>query len=348
MAGIEVKGAVLMTLRSGRSSRTVFAVLVAGLTLAGCSGGSTSSDPKPVQPTARSTTLPVSAKALTAPKVVVTRDLGLKVIGSFGHQPSVRPSTATPPTAITLQVLKAGAGPKVALGQVLIANYQIRTWGSSKVKPVVVDDSFTRGMPIAAIVGAGQVLKNWDGAVIGQTVGSRVLVTLPGDANAASAGATPTTGRLVTRSATGPPMLAVIDIVAALSKDTAADGVKVTVKTGAGLPSVRSEPGQRPEVTSVSGIKQTAPISQLLLDGTGAAIDTGRTLVLQVIQVDATTSKTVSQTWGGTPILLRADQLLPTVHALTGSRVGSRALAVVPASGKGHAQVLVIDVISQV
>jgi hypothetical protein len=335
-----------MTDLSRSAIRTTAAALVAGLALAGCSSGSTS-HPRPTQLSGASTTLAVSPKALTAPKVVAARDLGLTVAGQFGRRPNVKPPTGAAPTELTVQVLESGTGAKVILGQVLIADYQVQTWGSSKTKPVVVDDSFTRGTPIAAIVGAGQVVKNWDGALIGQKVGSRVLVVLPAGSAGPGVAATSRTGPPPAGPAAGQPMLVVVDILATLPKDTAANGAKVSVKAVAGLPTISSEPGKQPEVTSVSGIKQTIATSQLLLKGNGAAITPGHTLVVQMIQVDAATSRMVNQTWGGTPLLMRSDQLLPTVPALTGSRVGSRALAVIPASGQGHAQVLVVDLISQ-
>jgi hypothetical protein len=337
-----------LTSRSRSTTRASATVLVVvGLAVTGCTSESTGTRARSTQPTGRTATLPVSTKPLAAPQVTTVKDLGLTVTGDYGRRPTVKPPTGTPPNGITVQVLKAGTGAKVALGQVLIAHYQVQTWGEGKAKPVVVDDSFARGMPIAAIVGAGNVLKNWDGALIGQKVGSRVVVTLPGDPTTASPPADQTTGQAGTRAPSGPAMLAVVDILAAMPKDTAAAGTRVSIKTGAGLPAVRSEPGKRPEVTGTSSVKTTVASSHLLLKGAGAAIASNRTLVLQVIQVDATTHKTISQTWGGTPILMRADQLLPTVPALTRSRVGSRAVAVFPASGTGHPQVLLVDVISQ-
>jgi hypothetical protein len=336
-----------LTDRSRSTARSAAAVLVvAGLAVAGCTSESTGTRARSSPPNGRTATLPVNPKPLAAPKVAVVPDLGLTVTGGYGHRPTVIPPTGTPPSGITVQVLKGGTGAKVALGKILIAHYQIQTWGSGKTKPIVVDDSFARGMPVAAIVGAGNVLRNWDGALIGQKVGSRVLVTLPGDTTPPKPSAAQT-GQTGKQAPAGPAMLAVVDVLAVMSKDTAADGARVTIKTGAGLPSIHSEPGKRPEVTGTSGIKTTVANSHLLLDGAGASIAPHRTLVLQVIQVDATTHKTISQTWGGTPILMRADQLLPTVHALTRSRVGSRAVAVVPASGTGHPQIIVIDVISQ-
>jgi hypothetical protein len=89
------------------------------------------------------------------------------------------------------------------------------------------------------------------------------------------------------------------------------------------------------------------PASQLLLDGTGDAISGRRTLVLQVLQVDGATRRTLSQTWGGLPLVQPADQVPGLVPALVGARVGSRAVAVLPAADGGHPQVLVVDVVGQ-
>jgi FKBP-type peptidyl-prolyl cis-trans isomerase len=328
--------------RSRRIALAVLSPVIVGVALAACSGpaGSTGStaEPSGVKPLTQSST---SVTLVKPPKVTVSRDLGIEVKGKFGQKPSFASPASKAPLVLQLQVVAAGAGPKVGLGQVLIANYKLQTWGSKSSKPAVVDDSFARGTPVAAIVGAGQVVKGWDGALIGQRVGSRVLLTLPADRIV-----TPTNGQSGA-SQIAEPMVMVVDILGVMARDAAATGKSVALEVAPGMPVVKSQPGKRPEVTSVEGIRPEGGPSQLLVDGEGAAIVKGKTLILQTIQIDAVTRQTLNQTWGGTPMLSRADELLARVPALSGSRVGSRALAVLPAVGSGHAQVLVVDVISQ-
>lgn len=326
-----------------RAAAGVAAVLAAGLVLAACSGEPAARDHRADGAPARSTTLPVGRQPTTT--VADAHDLGLTVTGGFGRPPKVKAPTGRPPTALTRQVLAPGAGARVAPGTVLIAHYQLRTWGTAEHRPVLVDDTYTAGMPIAVTVGAGQVLGGWDRALVGQRVGARVLVALPAEARSPGAGATV---RPAPPGAAGSAMVAVVDILAAMPPDTAATGTEVAVTDRKGLPAVTSRTGRRPEVTSTPGVDPTRALSRLLLRGRGPRLEPRRTLILQMIQVDAATGQTTQQTWGGTPVLVRTDQLVPTVRALRGARVGSRALAVVPAAGTGHAQLLVVDVIAQV
>lgn len=326
-----------MTNRIGRTAAALLATSLAGAALTGCTGSSarqSTAGGAASSATAQSARQRVPAvPALTAaPKVKQSKDLGVTVSGGYGTSPHVKLPSGPTPRERSLQVLHQGSGGQVALGRLLVAQYQITTWGSSTAKPQVLDDAFARKSPVALVVGARQALDDWDAALVGQTVGSRVLLLLPGTGGT---------------SATARAKAVVVDILGVLPADGTAAGTAVDRRPG--LPEVVSGPDHRPRVGSVDGVTGRTAASQLVLAGTGPAISRGRTLVLQVLQADATTGKTLSQTWGGVPMLQRADQLQALVPALVSARVGSRAVAVLPApGGAAHAQVLVLDVVGQV
>ncbi len=48
-------------------------------------------------------------------------------------------------------------------------------WRTKKV----FDSSWSRSTPFALNIGVGQVIKGWDTGLIGQTVGSRVMLVIP-------------------------------------------------------------------------------------------------------------------------------------------------------------------------
>jgi len=48
-------------------------------------------------------------------------------------------------------------------------------WRTKKV----FDSSWSRSQPTAFNIGVGQVIKGWDSGIVGQTVGSRVLLVIP-------------------------------------------------------------------------------------------------------------------------------------------------------------------------
>src|SRR5581483_9909982 len=123
---------------------------------------------------------------------------------------------------------------------------------------------------------------------------------------------------------------------------------------------VSSTPAEEPTITSVAGVNAPKkPVSELLVKGTGAAIDPSKTLVLQLVQADLATGKDTQATWGKAPQLVNASSVLTVASALKSQRIGSRAVvllpatAAVPASGSSAAQpakaaqVLVIDVVGQ-
>ncbi|WP_169787700.1 FKBP-type peptidyl-prolyl cis-trans isomerase [Luteipulveratus mongoliensis] len=79
-----------------------------------------------------------------------------------------------PPTTLKSQVLIKGTGPKVIAGQQLLSNYTGQVWGGA-----VFDAAAKQGQPVPFQIGAGQVIAGWDKTLVGQTVGSRVLIVVP-------------------------------------------------------------------------------------------------------------------------------------------------------------------------
>jgi FKBP-type peptidyl-prolyl cis-trans isomerase len=100
----------------------------------------------------------VSAKAGTAPTIAVS-------------------SSKTPPSSLVTKTLIKGSGTAVAAGQTVVAQYVGAIWRTGKV----FDSSWTRGTPFGFTIGAtpSQVITGWDKGLIGQTVGSRVMLVVP-------------------------------------------------------------------------------------------------------------------------------------------------------------------------
>lgn len=82
--------------------------------------------------------------------------------------------TAQPTDALQQAALIKGDGPEVTSGQTLIVNYLGQIYGGDKP----FDESFSRDAYETAI-GVGAVVKGWDDGLVGQTVGSRVLLAIP-------------------------------------------------------------------------------------------------------------------------------------------------------------------------
>lgn len=276
---------------------------------------------------------------------------GITVTGAFGATPTVTiPGTAAP-KALTEQTLIAGTGATVDAGDTLIANYVGETWAT---KPKVFDSSFSRGEPAGFVIGKNQVIPGWDKTLVGKKLGTRMLLTIPpadgyGSSGNSQAGISGTD-----------TLVFVVDLIATYKPDASAPGTVDSDVPATGWPKISNVPAKEPTITSVAGVKApAAPESKLLVKGSGAKIDTSKTLVLQLVQTDIATGKQTEASWGQAPQLVAAADVLQIATALTGQSIGARAVALVPATQAvaatassaaepaSPAAVLVIDVVGQ-
>jgi FKBP-type peptidyl-prolyl cis-trans isomerase len=95
--------------------------------------------------------------------------------GAAGKGPTITvPSTAAPKT-LQVKTLIKGSGAVVKKGQYLVVQYTGVNYRTKKV----FDSSWSRSAPFATVIGEGQVIPGWDTGLVGQTVGSRVLLVIP-------------------------------------------------------------------------------------------------------------------------------------------------------------------------
>ena len=100
--------------------------------------------------------------------------------------PTVTIPKADPPAEEQIEVLKKGTGDVVAAGASVVLQYQGVIWGTG----AVFDQSWGNGPVTLATT---DVIEGFSDALIGQSVGSQVLVVIPpgkgyGDAGVSSAG----------------------------------------------------------------------------------------------------------------------------------------------------------------
>ncbi|GMA19730.1 FKBP-type peptidyl-prolyl cis-trans isomerase [Arsenicicoccus piscis] len=80
------------------------------------------------------------------------------------------------PTTLQSEVLIKGNGPAVAKGQTVFAHYTGVVWATGKK----FDSSWDHGTaPLSMPVGVSQLIPAWDKVLVGQTVGSRVVIVAP-------------------------------------------------------------------------------------------------------------------------------------------------------------------------
>ncbi|MCL2423600.1 MAG: FKBP-type peptidyl-prolyl cis-trans isomerase [Micrococcales bacterium] len=94
--------------------------------------------------------------------------------GGFGDRPTLMFPDGPAPADLQVQVLVPGSGAVVEAGQEIEVNYLGQTWGGS-----IFDTSYDRGETISFGIGMGSVIAGWDQGLVGQTIGSRVLLSIP-------------------------------------------------------------------------------------------------------------------------------------------------------------------------
>lgn len=97
-----------------------------------------------------------------------------EVSGSFGEKPVLTFPANDPSGDLEVQVLQAGTGEVVEAGDNIEVHYLGQVWAGG-----VFDNSYDRRDTITFGIGIGQVIAGWDDGLVGKTVGSRVVLSVP-------------------------------------------------------------------------------------------------------------------------------------------------------------------------
>ena len=138
------------------------------------------------------TQMGVNAKDTLVFVVDISKKVGAKddISGKQSASPANMPSVVAPtgkaatftipdstrkPTKLLTSVLIKGTGPKVLSGQTILVQYTGATLADGKV----FDSSWNDAGVMGTVIGQGKVIPGWDQGLVGQTVGSRVLLSIP-------------------------------------------------------------------------------------------------------------------------------------------------------------------------
>jgi FKBP-type peptidyl-prolyl cis-trans isomerase len=115
------------------------------------------------------------------------------VSAKAGSAPTLTFPSSAPPSGLVTKTLVKGNGAKIVKGDYVIAQYVGYNWRTKKA----FDSSWSHGSPLGFPIGASpeQVIPGLDKGLVGQTVGSRVMLSIPpaqgyGSAGASQAGIT--------------------------------------------------------------------------------------------------------------------------------------------------------------
>ncbi len=120
--------------------------------------------------------LSASTPLATATGAAIPPVAGLPTAIVDGAKPAqiTVPKTKAPTTLIAQPLIK-GAGAVVKSGQSIKVSYTGVLWKDGKK----FDASGDHGAPVNIQIGAGKVIPGWDKGLVGQTVGSRILLVVP-------------------------------------------------------------------------------------------------------------------------------------------------------------------------
>lgn len=328
--------------------------LAAALLLTGC--GSDQPDPNasaspapaatdtPSAPTSESASPTASpTPSPTAPKVTPSTNLDqITVTGSVGQAPKVKVPTPWAIDETRTKVLVGSNGPLIAEDATVTVDY----YGVDGRTGKKFDDSYSRGAP--ASFPLDQVVPGFKKGLLGQKLGSRVLIAMPGTDAYDSAGGRPDSGIEV-----GDTLIFVVDIKAPLT------GPKGTaVKPAPGLPTVTDQAGV-PEITIPKAAAPTKLEVQPLIKGSGDKVAAQSTITFNYRWVRWSDGSVIEETYSsGKPATAPLAKLLKGMQTgLSGQPVGSRVLLVIPPSesypegntqlkiNKGETLVMVVDLL---
>ena len=78
------------------------------------------------------------------------------------------------PDGLVVQVLEAGDGAAVVAGQSITVHYSGWLWDGT-----TFDSSWDRGEPISFVIARGSLIDGWVDGIVGQPVGSKLLLVVP-------------------------------------------------------------------------------------------------------------------------------------------------------------------------
>ena len=116
--------------------------------------------------------------------------------------PAVEFGGAEKPDSLVVEVLERGEGAPVVAGQSITVHYTGWLWDGAKF-----DSSWDRGEPISFVIARGSLIDGWVDGLVGQPVGSKVLLVIPPEAAYGARGTGPIPG--------GATLVFAVDLIAA-------------------------------------------------------------------------------------------------------------------------------------
>jgi peptidylprolyl isomerase len=233
-------------------------------------------------------------------------------------------------------VLSPGDGRTVEAGDFLAVNVLSQVWAGDEL-----ESSYDRGESVTFPVGSGQVITGWDAGLVGQKVGSRVMLSVPPDLAYGEEGYS---DARIPGSVT---LVFVFDILGAYAADVGGDAdATPTAEAMSVVPLVRGELGSITSLSVPEGASEPTVLSTVVLaEGSGQPVVAGE-VVVQYTWATWDNARGQSTWVAGAPAVLQVGAGGP-FDGLAGVPMGSRALVQVPADENSPAVAMVVDLVDQ-
>ncbi|MFG2308165.1 FKBP-type peptidyl-prolyl cis-trans isomerase [Streptomyces sp. NPDC048566] len=299
--------------------RSLLIAVPAGLvTLAGC-GDDGKSD------TAKSSSSPSASSSASAPPPPKIVDGPLPAITAgtkFGEKPTVAKGSGDPSKDLAVRTVIAGNGTTVAENDYIQANYLGQVWSTAKV----FDNSYDRKTPLVIQLAQGGIIDGWRYGLVGKKAGSRVEMAVPptwgyGSQGNAQAGIKGTD-----------TLVFVVDIEKTFNAKSSAKGKDVP-QSDAALPKVGTNTdGKAPSIDVPKGDAPTKLVAEYVIEGDGEEVAADSSVLVQYKGVLWDGGKEFDSTYSrGQLTSFSLQQVVKGwAQGLTGKKVGSRVLIVIP------------------
>ncbi|WP_330303341.1 MULTISPECIES: FKBP-type peptidyl-prolyl cis-trans isomerase [unclassified Streptomyces] len=301
--------------------RSLLIAVPAGLvTLAGC-GDDGKSD------TAKSSSSPsasASASSAPPPKIVDGPLPAITAGTKFDEKPTVAKGTGDPSKNLAVRTVIAGGGQTVAENDYIQANYLGQIWDTAKV----FDNSYDRKTPLVIQLAQGGIIDGWRYGLVGKKVGSRVEMSVPPTWGYGTSGNTQA-GIKGTDT-----LVFVVDIQDTFNAKSSAKG-KDVAQSDAALPKVGTNTdGKAPSITVPKATAPTKLVANYVIEGDGDEVKADSSVLVQYKGVLWDGGKEFDSTYSrGQLTSFSLQQVVKGwSQGLTGKKVGSRVLIVVPPS----------------
>ncbi len=301
--------------------RSLLIAVPAGLaTLAACgdddSGSSSSSASGSPTPSAPATSAAPSPKIVDGPLPAITAGT------RFGEKPTVAKGSGEPSKDLAVKTVIAGGGKPVVENDFVVANYLGQIWDSAKV----FDNSYDRKTSLVIQLAQGSIIEGWRYALTGKKTGSRVLFSVPptwgyGEQGQEQAGIKGTD-----------TLVFVVDVRDTYNAKSSAKG-KDLPQEDAKLPKVGTNTdGAAPSIEVPDAAAPKKLVADYVIEGDGPEVGAQDTVLVQYKGVVWDGGKEFDSTYARKQLTsFSLEQVVKGwAQGLTGKKVGSRVLIVIP------------------